>query len=273
MVNPLLLLDTSPYLKIPLHFSNEEKTSYISQLKTHFVHIDKYLKNCKTSDFQPIIKNVFCERINGFHYSIVNVVQHYLNGYPSKAYQLFEKALKDYEIANEIISLMQIQIPKNSSFFRTQKNHTPNVRKYEDFTTNMHNPLDLFHPKFQHRRFVPSNRFSISGYPSLYISENLQTSYSESFPNDESGSFHVVCFKNIRPLYFIDLSQKKLFRNKFLFEGVLPKKGKSSSFDVAGFLDNFGAYQLILASHIKMQYKKSDEREKISSNASVLQSV
>jgi|GEM_PF-6467120 len=256
-LSPLLTLNSNSIFQIPIHFTNEQKVSYLNQLKIHFSHIDTFLKNSKTSDFMPIIKKEFCEKVSGFHHAIINIVNQYLNGHPSLAYELFEKALGDYNIGNEVISSIQVQIPQNSYFFRTKRNDTSIGSKSSalNYVTNMQSSLDLFHIPFQSRRSVPSNRFSISGYPSLYISENLQTSYSESFPNDESGPFHVIGFKNIRPLYFIDLSQRSLSPNNLLFEGILPKGRKSSTYDIAGLFNNFGAYQLILACHTKIQYE------------------
>ena len=258
-INPIIDALSKPEFQIPVHFSDKFKTAYIIHLKDNFEKIIQLLERCEAKDYIPAIKSDVIKKIVFFQKSLLKVIEEYLNGHPSIAYQIFSKILGESGIEKELETIQQISIPSNTTFFRIQK-----IRKKEDIPVKLSGqkgflgfkkPLDLFHPPFERRRSVSTNRFSISGYPSLYLSHTLETSYSECFPNRKFGPFNAIAFRNIRPLYFIDLSETKLKFSETLFEGILPNFSTEETHDVIGALEALGIYQMIIATHTKVKYQ------------------
>jgi hypothetical protein len=263
--NPIVSISNHADFQIPVFFPDDIKSSYLSQLKRHFKRIENFLNSCDARNFEPSIKSDIVHRITNIQNSIIDVFKAYLDGHPSKAYSIFKDMLEIYQLREEINSLQQHKVNKSSFLFRIQEQYGKIPLKYSKKSgfLNYKMPADLFHPPFQRRRSVGTNRFSISGYPCLYLSESLLTSYSECFPEKkktEKNMFHAICFKNLRPLYFIDLSDNKLKPDPKLFSGILPKG--AHPVDTTDALDHLGVYQLILASHTKIKYKPTYKEEK-----------
>lgn len=211
--------------------------------------------------YQPMIKEDVLNKVVKVQDAILECIETYLEGHPSLAYQCFEKVLESSGIEMEIASLHQMQVPSNSNFFRVQKivPVKPKIKQSEGWSRTK-TPKDLFHPPYECRRAVGTNRFSISGFPCLYLSHDLHTSYSECYPDrDHPGPFLAASFKNARPLYFIDISEDKLIDGKDLFAGGIQFTTATSKgvkpFDTVGHMQYIGIYQLIIACHSKIKYK------------------
>lgn len=248
-INPLLSILSNPDFSIPIYFEDDNRESYIKQLRIQFKKLLIFLDCCDETLFKPTIKEDFLEKIGKLQESIINILKEYLDGHPSKAYDLFCEVIKKNNLVDDIMLSQQIQIEKNSLFFRVQPNYKKDDLNKSKFTTPK-KPFELFHPPFQRRRSVATNRFSISGYPCLYLSQNLHTSYSECFQHNQPGPFYSICFKNVRPLYFIDMSEHLLFDNDDLFGGL----SKTTTKDVSMILEHLGLYLFVLASHTKINY-------------------
>lgn len=250
--NPLKLIPTSTLFDIPIIFKDRSR-AYIGELRTKFASIMNYLRSCNDDDYTPSIKSIILGRVEGIQNCIIEIITEYLEGHPSTAYDLFSELCKKYDLEQELFSIQQTQIPAGTYFFRTQKDY--NKPFLCEGMLDMKTPFDLFHPPFQLRRSIGTNRFSISGYPSLYISKNLHTSYSECYPGNHNGIFHSIAFKNVRPLYFVDFSKEKLLGNKILWDGLQSRAERGSEEDISGIIEYLGIYQLIIASHTKVDYK------------------
>lgn len=264
--NPLYSIISKGEYDIPVIFLNKGRTSYFAQLKILFQRISNYLQSTESKYFEPCIRDEICKNIYGFQVGLLEVIEQYLNGFPSKAYILFEEILEYYEISKHLNSQAQIVIPKNTLFYRTQKQYDAIPEKLINKFgfLNYKKPFDLFHPLFDKRYMVSTNRFSISGYPCLYLSKELGSSYSESFQDKDDSQFHCVGFKNIRPLYFMDISGNNLFgKDKNTFEAILPKGKRGAIHDVSTFLNDLIFYQLVIASHTKINYQEGCTGKKV----------
>lgn len=258
-INPLQKLTTQKDFLIPVWFSNEIQTSYIRQLSRHFRAISRNIAKIDPALYRPVIKADLVDRIAGIQQGITNCVREYLKGHPTIAYALFEEMMAKYKVDKELCTIYQVQVPRNKKFYRTQVIHAdiPAGKLNTEKIEYKKSPLDLFHSPYELRRQVATNRFSISGFPCLYLSDDLHTSYSEIFPQKgRHAPFYSVALESVRPMYFIDLSEDKLFGNKDLYGGITAKaKEKDKKFDVTGMVDYMGIYQLIIASHTKIKYK------------------
>jgi hypothetical protein len=265
--NPILSIPQRADFRIPVYFEDDIAKAYVEQLQGQFSKISRILDMLDESYFSPSIKSNEVNRIKGIQSALVNVVEEYLQGHPSNAYVIFSKMLQEYRLRDDIGLSQQYQVSKGTSLFRIQTEHDINKagrwKKKEGFV-DFRQAADLFHPPFHRRRTVGTNRFSISGYPCLYLSDNLLTSYSECFPKGQNvGQFNCVSLEAIRPLYFIDLSDDAFGQNEMLFEGLstIAQQDKVKRVtDIVGYL---GVYQLVLACHTKISYKETYKGEKI----------
>lgn len=257
--NPIFDIQENPEFQIPIYLSSDDRISYLKQVQVRYLDLVSFLKKHNRCFFEPSVKKDVIHSIETIQKQILNVLNEYLNGKPSTAYEMFDGMLKKNEFfsGSDIIT----QIPKNSVFYRTQRSYETTDLKGSGFF-NLKHPLDLFHPPFQKRRSVGSNRFSISGYPSLYISQGLTTSISECLQDtDFQGPFHAISLKNIRPLYFLNLSQEILPYTEEKFPGLLPKNTGPKDRDISGLLHALIKYQLVIATHTKIAYQKTFESE------------
>ena len=120
---------------------------------------------------------------------IIESLSAYYNGSPSLAY----KKLEELFLAKESHLLQLIpQIGYSGFLYR--------VRDKRGLST----PKELFHTPFEYRTKCGSYRFSILGYPSLYLAGSLETSIQESRIVDQNYS--AICFKSDTLIKCIDLT-------------------------------------------------------------------
>lgn len=106
-------------------------------------------------------------------------------------------------------------IARDSFFFRMRCNDS-----YDLFQRK-----EMFHIPFEKRGTVTNQRFSISGYPCLYLGSSTYCCWEETNRPDIDTS-NIVSLKNTRPLKFIDLSipaiDPQLFNEYSIYQLVLP---------------------------------------------------
>ena len=106
-------------------------------------------------------------------------------------------------------------IGDETSFFRLRSSRT----------YNLYEKKEMFHIPFEKRGTVGNQRFSISGYPCLYLGSSIYCCWEETNrPNVDM--FNVVSLKHVRPLSFIDLTiptiDPQLFDEESVYQLVLP---------------------------------------------------
>lgn len=117
------------------------------------------------------LKNNLC-KIKFLHDSISNAIKLYYEGYPYKAYNSFLKGLE--YVKSEIKSFSSNAIDavtynKTWDMFRIS---VWSDCKYE-------NRKDIFHVPFDKRNNIKTYRYSIPGFPSLYLGNSLYTCFKE----------------------------------------------------------------------------------------------
>lgn len=115
-------------------------------------------------------------------------------GFPSEAFSIVEQAMcKDG--LHLLLLLPQLEI-SNSSFYRVRKCGRSSLTKR----------CDLFHVPFHKRELCGTYRYSIPGYPSLYMSHRISVAKLET-DIKPWNCYCAACFKTSgRSLRFIDLS-------------------------------------------------------------------
>ena len=129
---------------------------------------------------------------------IYDTVVQCFKGYPSEAFEKCEKPMLDNNM-HLLLLLPQLEI-NNGFYYRVRKSSGSKLKSNKD----------LFHVPFHKREYCGTYRYSIPGYPSLYLSERLNVA------NLETGikwhdSYYASCFQHNRPLRFIDLALTRDF--------------------------------------------------------------
>lgn len=220
----------------------------------HFnVKIKKYkneIENLHQDVFDGYNKAIFLDRLQFIISKVENVMDLYLNGFPSSAYMIFSQLIEEADLDTELLNYRSFSLDSGYKLYRTKKEYTPKDLKFKGKSNGFKSLVDkfeLFHAPFQQRKSVPTNRFSIPGFPCLYVSDSLYTSWSEAI--SENDPFHAICFSNHRPLYLADLSPiNYIYPKKNNSPNIYDEKIKNALVDYAIL------YPIILACHSKIKY-------------------
>lgn len=134
--------------------------------------------------------------LDKFIESILDSVSLYLDGRPGRAYHTFANALNLYaERFSNRMATTQMNPPQ--TFYR--------MRKTENETMTLFSKREMFHMPFSKRGQIVSQRFSISGYPSLYLGDSVYVCWKElGCPPIET--IQLVRLESTKPLHLLELS-------------------------------------------------------------------
>lgn len=119
--------------------------------------------------------------------SIEGAIDEYYNGRPDKAFQIYEKTL------DESLQILPIIALHKRSFYRIRTGD------------NVVNRKDIFHIPFSKRTLIANQRYSIAGFPCLYLSNSTYVAWEELHrPSIDSLNFAKLTFSV--PLNFINFS-------------------------------------------------------------------
>ena len=139
-------------------------TLYWSSLSSIFFHNDS------VRDIAPQVKYV-CDEI-------IESVKLYLNGKPSDAYIRFQKLFLGTLMENQFTIYNTLYDPailqRKTKRGRSRLFRARNVLENRTFNRN-----EIFHTPFRFRNKVATSRYSIAGYPSLYLSTSLELCLEE----------------------------------------------------------------------------------------------
>jgi hypothetical protein len=141
--------------------------------------------------YKPLyIKEIVNILIDGIQQTVLL----YLDGKINEAYNHLSSTLNhERKRFYEIINQLNIDHQKNFYRIRRQRNNT------------LFTPQELFHIPFELRGCVRNQRFSINGFPSLYVSSNLYTCWEELHRPD-LNNFQAMRLRNIVELNVLDLT-------------------------------------------------------------------
>lgn len=121
-------------------------------------------------------------------------IEIYLDGQPAKAYNEFSKIIEyRTEKYKRILNVGKLDI--GETFYRIRT-------KEENFA---YSSLEMFHIPFELRGKVSTQRYSIPGFPSLYLGKTLYVSWEE-LKRPRLDNFQAVMLKSIKPIQFLDLT-------------------------------------------------------------------
>jgi hypothetical protein len=132
--------------------------------------------------------------------TIIDTLIYLFKGLPSEALGTLEKGFLNND-CHLLKILTQIRLER-PIFYRVRKG------KYTE-------PKNIFHVPFELRNKCDSYRYSILGYPSLYLAASIETGLKECHIESDT-EYSCSVFKSERVLCFIDLSLPYLPNNKKL---------------------------------------------------------
>lgn len=145
---------------------------------------------------------------------IIRAVNHYLNGYPDKAYKSMEilmprmmsESVRFY-FQTEIDELQYGEENRHHPLYLFRATAVPDNQPYQR--------QRIFHTPYSMRSRVSTNRYSIAGFPSLYLGTSLELCCEEIHLNPHKGFSIASRFEpNVnykfadKPISFIDLAIK-----------------------------------------------------------------
>ncbi len=113
---------------------------------------------------------------------ILDSISDYFSGQPGLAFEKMEKAFTVDDC--HLLKLLPVLEIPSMHFYRVRKNKNNKAFKERK---------ELFHTPFNLRNKCASYRFSIAGYPSLYVAGSLDTSLKESEIND--NDYTCICYQ------------------------------------------------------------------------------
>lgn len=243
----------SPDYSLP-YIEADDTQSFLKLFSKRMENYIADLESCPDTAFETTDKGILIREVKWLVTSLKATLKFYLDGYPAEAYKRFKK-IAEKDTLFEDLNYSRLQnITGNTPFFRSTKAYglsfSSDGSKKNGFL-KMLTPQDLFHVPFEKRRAIGTNRYSIPGFPCMYLSDHLQTSWSECM-TDDTESFHAICFKNHRPLYFVDLVPLNALAEEN--GGSIPD-GLFQTLTESEVLANYAlVYPIICACHSKITY-------------------
>ncbi len=202
MTYPELL--TQPSLHLPVSQKKDSFKHSIKSVLDTYLHAVRTLPNHDSLHVEDLghidgefVKNVQEKFIKG----LLATIDIYHEGKPAKAYERLQSTMN-----NELKDFTQIlklrEYPAGESFFRMRiyKGNTPLSSK------------QMFHIPFELRGLVATQRFSIPGFPCLYLGRTLYGCWEE-MKRPEISEFQAARLKSLAPIRFLDLTTPSSFDN------------------------------------------------------------
>lgn len=142
---------------------NELLKEYLFEFQSLFFYSDEFRK------LEPSIRKISNE--------IIESLEYYLDGRHSEAYKCFDTMFNDTLMTNQFLIYKEKYDPKLSEKNKKKISKLFRTRKVED--NREYKIEEIFHTPFNLRNKIGTNRYSIAGYPSLYLSSSLELSLEE----------------------------------------------------------------------------------------------
>lgn len=243
-----VFLDVFKRHRLGLPIESGDRDVY-TLLKSHFDEYKYLLGELKLS-------NEFLNDLSGICDAILKSIEYYYLGSPTNAYSEIKKIMDSMYDNNQLILYK-----KNERFTRYSSTNDPlNLYRVRPINEDkQYTREEIFHVPFSKRRFVSSSRFSIAGYPSLYLGTSHELSRIETGLKKDDN-YIVSKFKIEREyeesrkhIYVLDLAIKPNEIEKFSdseeFYSVEDEKFRMSYIE---------AYPLISACSIMVKQKNKN---------------
>ena len=168
----------------------EEYINILKKIEPKLIQV----KNFKTKTNIDKIIEKQQEFING----LLETIDLYYEGKPASAYFKFEEIIEKRKKGfRTMLSIDEFDINQNFYRIRTSQENFP------------FNNYQMFHISFESRGKVSTQRYSIPGFPSLYISKTLYVAWEE-LKRPNVNDFQAIRLTNKSKIKFLDLTSQKI---------------------------------------------------------------
>ena len=196
---------------------------------------DSIMGNCSKSRMQSLIEHITEKVVDILNFcykgDLLNASEH-LNSLFSNKKNKLNRYINDI-----YINFFKFKVSDGHTFFRVR-----------DFAEN--EAIDnCYHIPFDKRRYASNGRYSFSGYPCLYLADNLNCACAEvgKVPEKKKRYYSTYKFHNNKPVFLLDLSLKN--------------EEEINRFDFYDLFSSLITYPLILLCIIKRKHKDGNAHE------------
>ncbi|TXG36981.1 hypothetical protein [Seonamhaeicola maritimus] len=165
-----LVEDNANIFNLPNNYKNSNGyfPGFLKELLDNYEKFFKDKLNAIINEKIPFLdnqKDVILNKIKKLNKIILDTLDFYYAGKPFKANQIFTQGLEEAFLKD---IQYETEIPKGKNFYRARPD---NGKFFES--------KDLFHIDFKLRTLVSTNRYSIPGFPSLYLGDSSYVCWEE----------------------------------------------------------------------------------------------
>ena len=211
-------------LNLPLERNTKQFRPFVNELFTDFI---SKIDSLQLSTFFPEKDK---DKIKTLVDGLKECINLYFDGRPMDAYQSLIKSFDESTVAFSFLS-------KNNNL---GKRNLYRLRVHDENAGYRFNKNELFHIPFDKRNLIKTQRFSIPGYPCLYLANSIYVAWEE-MRRPELTKLHSVRLATQRKIKYLDLS------NTFY-----QKKFDRTNLDESNLLLHLTAWPLIAACSIKV---------------------
>jgi len=236
MNNPLATLFEIDDFKPPYHYKGDFKQHLTELLKKFVTELksrkDEILKS--TVEISPSALDKTIASVEHLSSQIIRTLNYYYDGDLKEAIESIHKVM-DKKLLSDI---SPSSFETGTAFYRVRKKRSAAGLKAKE----------LLHIPFEQRGKVLTQRFSIPGYPSLYLGNSIYTCWEE-LHRCQLDEIHAIKYVNLRAIKYVDLTV-----NRFLDVSWYVKNNKEKyRGDMAFLMKSVRTWPLIVACSIKVQ--------------------
>lgn len=188
-------------LYLPIRWNGSDFAATLDNLFNHYIKQIELLPSEKGHLYNPVQANVKdIKRVCGL---LTKAVNHYLNGFPSKAYTSFERAMK--LLMDNPLKIYQKSVIEQFEIPGDRYRKDDDLKLFRVVSVDDNKPYSrvrVFHTPYNLRSKVSTSRYSIAGYPSLYLGTSLALCCEEIHMNPHQNFALASMFKLERTLEY-----------------------------------------------------------------------
>ena len=183
-------------LYLPIRWNNNNFVLTLQKLYREYT--SEIRKQFQTNGYNSVDTKKCEDKIKKVCDLIIEVVKAYLNGLPAEAFKKFDKVMKTLNVTP-----LKIYGNNDVKQFNYPDNEKINLYRVASINDNsVYDRSRIFHVPFNLRSKISTNRYSIAGYPSLYLASSIELCCEEIHYNHHEQLGIVSRFelnKNINP--------------------------------------------------------------------------
>lgn len=223
---------------LPIRWDGADFSDTLHKLFNNYLNrLESYPKHLKSGPLNTHIEADY-QRIKRVCGLLSKAVEHYLNGFPSKAFDSLSKAM-DILMDQPLEVYYKSVLEQFDRYENGRNDDSLELFRIARVYDNRPYPRSrIFHTPYNLRSKVSTNRYSIAGYPSLYLATSLELCCNELniVPSDlaiasrfmfereieySNTEIHVIEL-GLKPQDFIDEQEKSINRDNYHAQRVIP---------------------------------------------------